>query len=412
VSLEQRILDIAIPMRQRIIHPLQGDLARQNYGRTGQEAINSVSRKDLNCALIDAAERLEGVDIHFGQRCIGVDLATNTVKLRAELDKSTRDFPSDVIIGTDGSASAVRESLGQQGGLTESRDRLSHSYKELHIPAGAGGAFQIEKGGLHIWPRGSFMMIALPNVDGSFTCTMFLEDSGPRSFDHLSDREKVEQFFAQHFPDAIGLIPNLVEQFLGNRKGHLDTITCAPWYNEGRICLLGDAAHAIIPFYGQGLNCALQDVTRYFSLLDRCGGDFALTHRLFFEERKPEADAIAQLARRNFIEMSERVADPVFRMRKALEHRLEHEFPDRFTSTYAKVTFNTGSYVAALRAEEILDPILYAACVGKNSVSEIDAAAVLGEIEQAVALSHKISPAESPSILDITERAEPRGLRP
>ncbi|HSQ56636.1 MAG TPA: FAD-dependent monooxygenase, partial [Gemmata sp.] len=288
---------------------------------------------------------------------------------------------SPVVIGTDGAASAVRLSLMLHTRMNYSQDFLEHGYKELTIPPAAAGGYRMEPNALHIWPRGGFMMIALPNPDRSFTCTLFLPHSGTPGFDRLSTREAVRDFFRAIFPDAIPLLTDLEAEFFTNPTGGLVTVRCTPWHQGGQVLLLGDAAHAIVPFFGQGMNCAFEDCAVLLDLFDRHVGRWEEIFPRFFESRKPDADAIAELALDNFIEMRDTSADPHFALKRQLEHKLEENYPGRFFSKYSMVSFHRFPYREALQRGQVQDRVLMDICSRANSINEIDLEAVFARLQ-------------------------------
>ncbi|MFF4771235.1 FAD-dependent oxidoreductase [Microtetraspora fusca] len=341
IGLEGQVMADALPMRGRMIHPVDGPLDFQPYSHDGEMAINSISRGALNNTLLDAAEAAPGVKVRFGHRLTGLDPATGAMTF-ATADGETH-ATADVVLGADGAGSAVRGELLAHRGIEESADFLDYGYKELTIPA-VDGEFALDPGALHIWPRGTSMMIALPNPDRSFTCTMFWPTGGTASFASLSSPAAVERHFRTHYPDVVALAPTLVEDYRHNPVGLLGTVRCAPWQTDGRVGLIGDAAHAIVPFYGQGANCGFEDVVVLDRCLDETGGSWARALPLFERRRKENTDAIAEMALANFIEMRDKVASPVYRLAKGIEHRLERAFPGRYVSRYELVSFSTVPY--------------------------------------------------------------------
>jgi kynurenine 3-monooxygenase len=329
---------IAIPMSGRVMHDLAGNQTYQAYGLEGQ-AINSVSRGELNKTLLTVAER-HGVEIVFDARCTDVDLNTATASF-ALPSGETVTAEADVLFGADGAYSAVRGRMQFTDRFDYSQTYLKHGYKELHIPPGDAGAFKLEKHALHIWPRHSFMMIALPNLDGSFTLTLFFAHEGPTSFEQLRTRESVEAFFNEQFPDAVPLMPTLLEDFFTNPESSLMMVRCEPWVMNDRIALIGDAAHAIVPFYGQGMNCGFEDCRILMECLDHANNDWARALQTYQTLRKPAGDAILDLALDNFIEMRDKVADPRFLWRKKIEAWLFAEYPNKFIPLYTMVTFSS-----------------------------------------------------------------------
>ncbi|TCM47983.1 NAD(P)/FAD-dependent oxidoreductase [Kribbella sp. VKM Ac-2568] len=338
IDLVDQVMADALPMKGRMIHPVEGPLDFQQYSASGERAINSISRGALNNALLDAAEAAPGVEIRFEHRLLELD--SQAGKLIFETPAGKVEAHADVVLGADGAGSAVRGQLLAEGALSEEVDFLDYGYKELSIPA-AGGEFALDPGALHIWPRGTSMMIALPNPDRSFTCTLFWPTG---SFDALNTSAAIEEHFRTHYPDLLPLAPELVDDYRHNPVGVLGTVHTQPWQAHGRTALVGDAAHAIVPFYGQGANCAFEDVVE----LDRClgdtGGSWARALPLYEHRRRENTEAIAEMALANFVEMRDKVASPVFRLGKRIEHALERFLPGRYVSRYELVSFSTAPY--------------------------------------------------------------------
>lgn len=362
VGLADELKKVAIPMHGRMMHDKQGKLSSFAYGKEGQ-FINSVSRSGLNVVLMNEAERL-GVQFKFDQRIEKVDLEKTSLVISQQVTVDSRpltvDF--DYIIGADGAFSAVRGSFQFTDRFDYEQDYIDHGYKELHIPPGVGSSFQLEKNFLHIWPRESFMMIALPNPDGSFTCTLFFPFEGSPSFDSLKTKQDVEKFFAETFPDALTLMPDLLKDFESNPTASLVTIQCYPWVRNNTL-LIGDAAHGIVPFYGQGMNAGFEDCRILNDLLTKHADNWDEVLPEFQKLRKPDTDAIAQLALDNFIEMRDLVADAEFLLRKKIEGRLYELFPDKWIPLYPMVTFmDTMRYSDALRTGQkqklIMDEVM------------------------------------------------------
>lgn len=362
---------IIVPMKGRMMHSLAGQLTFQRYGKNDTEVINSISRADLNVALMNAAEAC-GVAIHFGERCTGFDAATGAVRFRNEETGRESRVQSDALIGTDGSASAIRLEMQKLGRFNLSQEYLDYGYKELTIPAGPSGKHLLESSALHIWPRGAYMLIALPNIDGTFACILFLPFQGNESFAKLGTAEQAAAFFADRFADAAPLMPQLKENYTSNPTGAMVTIRCSPWHVSGKALLLGDAAHAIVPFFGQGMNCAFEDCTVFLELLDRHGTDWAKLFAEFERARKANTDAIAELALENFIEMRDRVADPRFLLRKKVELALEAKYPRLFVPKYAMVTFHRVPYSVALSRGKIQDRLLTELCDSITRIEDLD----------------------------------------
>jgi kynurenine 3-monooxygenase len=368
----QQLEKIVVPMKGRMMHSVAGELTFQRYGKDDTEVINSVSRADLNVALMDAAEE-HGVKIQFGQRCLGYDLEGGAIRLRDEVTGRESRIESKVVIGTDGSASAIRlELMKRLPRFNFSQQYLDYGYKELTIPARHDGKHVLETNALHIWPRGTYMLIALPNMDGTFACILFLPFEGNGSFAELDSREKVKAFFETNFPDVVPLMPNLLDNYFENPTGAMVTIKCFPWHHGNNALLLGDAAHAIVPFFGQGLNCAFEDCTVLLELIDRYGADWARVFEEFENARKVNTDAIADLAIENFVEMRDKVADPRFLFRKKTELALEAKFPGLFVPKYAMVTFHRLPYSVALSRGRLQDRMLGELCEHVYKIEDLD----------------------------------------
>lgn len=362
---------ILIPMKGRMMHSITGDLTFQPYGKDNTEVINSVSRAELNTALMNAAEA-RGVTIHFNQRCTGFDLKTGAVHLRNEESGEDSNIESEITIGTDGATSAIRTELLKAPRFNFSQQYLDYGYKELTIPAGANRKHVLETHALHIWPRGSYMLIALPNIDGTFGCILFLSFEGENSFAQFDSEAKVREFFEARFSDVVPLMPQLTENFFANPTGTMVTIKCSPWHHDGKALLLGDAAHAIVPFFGQGLNCSFEDCTCLLELLDQHGPQWPMIFEEFERARKTNTDAIADLAIDNFVEMRDRVSDPRFLLKKKAELALEAKYPGYFVPKYAMVTFHRVPYSVAASRGKIQDRILSTLCDPIERIEDLD----------------------------------------
>src|SRR5437868_4745277 len=361
IGIAGKVLKHAIPMRGRMIHPARaGDrIIFAPYDIDPNKHINSIGRAALNTTVIEAARGYPNVRVHFNHKCIGVDIDSATARLFNTSTNQPLSASADSIIGVDGAFSAVRQSMQLEiDNFQYDESYLAHGYKELTIPPGPNGSWQMEKNALHIWPRKSFMMIALPNPDGSFTCTLFWEFEGPRSFATTKTDDDIRRFFEEEFPDAVPLMPNLLDDFRNNPTGSLVTIRCAPWFYKDRVALVGDAAHAVVPFYGQGMNAAFEDCV----VLDECLEKFPHDrHRAFaeyFERRKVNADALADLALENFIEMRDKTASRAFRAKKKLDHFLEAALPGIYLPLYTMVTFTRIPYAEAARRAQLQDRII------------------------------------------------------
>lgn len=364
LGLAQEILTHAVPMRGRMMHSPSGELTFQRYGKDDSECIHSISRGTLNQVLMTRAEETGRVRIRFQQEFDG-----------ESKPRASSAAAAPIVFGTDGAGSAVRRDLVARGITRETEDRLDYGYKELTLAAGPGGKHRFEPHALHIWPRGTFMLIALPNFDGSFTCTLFLPHTSTaqtQGFDLLTEPAQVRGLFQKHFADALEQIPDLEEQFFGNPTGHMVTIKCGPWNDGGQTLLLGDAAHAIVPFFGQGMNCGFEDVTFLDQLMEKHGDDWSRIFPAFSEARKPQADAIADMAVENFIEMRDKVGQPAFLLQKEVEKRLQARFENRYRSRYSLVTFSRQPYRVAFDAGLIGDRILAELCRGIRSADELD----------------------------------------
>ena len=346
VGLADAVLAHGLAMRGRMMHDRAGELAFQAYSADGSKAINSISRHGLNGLLLDAAEDEKRVAICFDHRAIGADAETG--ELRLDGPSGQRSATHDVLIGADGAYSALRDAIVKSERADYRQDHLPWGYKELTIAPDRSGGFALDPAALHIWPRGDSMMIALPNPDQSFTATLFWPYDGPAGFSGLDTAAAVRRRFERDYPDATDLFEDLDGEFLRNPVGTLVTVRMWPW-TRGRLALLGDAAHAIVPFFGQGMNCAFEDVVELGRCLEETGDEWDQALARYAERRKPNADAIAELALENFVEMRDRVGSPVFRFGKRIEHAMERLAPDRFESLYELVSFTTVPYAEARR---------------------------------------------------------------
>ena len=353
-GLRQDMEALAIPMYGRYLHQAAGTAAFQQYGKNN-EAIYSVSRGELNKKLMSLAEQ-EGVNIFFEHRCARVDVAEN--KVHFEVSGEDKSMHADLLFGADGAFSALRNSYVHLDRVNASHHYLEHGYKELTIPPHEDGTMRMEKNALHIWPRKNFMLIALPNTDGTFTCTLFLPFEGENSFANLKTEEDVLKFFNTHFPDAVPLMPTLLEDFFGNPTSSLITTHIKPWHYQDKSALIGDAAHAIVPFYGQGMNAGFEDCSVLSGLIDEYGTDWTRVLNEYDQKRKPNGDAVAQLALLNFIEMRDKVADPDFLQRKKIEKELGKLYPSEFISVYEMVSFSHIPYDTALHCIHAQDALL------------------------------------------------------
>lgn len=343
VGLENKVKALCIPMNGRMIHDKDGNTFLSNYSGRDYEFINSVSRGKLNALLLDEAEKHENISIHFNKKCKSVNFKKTTALFKDYDTDSQFVEDADIIIATDGAGSILRKNyyLGKTFLFSFSQNYLTHGYKELCILPTSTGDYKAYKNALHIWPRSTFMLIALPNLDGSFTVTLFLSyTEGEYNFNTLTSPERISTFFQKEFPDALALMPNLSEDFFKNPTSPLGTIKCSPWHYKGNTLLMGDAAHAIVPFYGQGMNAAFEDVVEFDKILDQNLESWEHIFKTYETTRKKDTDAIADLAIDNFHEMKDHVTNPIFQKKRKLEMDLEQQFPNEYASKYALVTFN------------------------------------------------------------------------
>jgi kynurenine 3-monooxygenase len=371
-GLKEDIEALAIPMKGRFLHQPDGSTAFQPYGKNG-EAIYSVSRGELNKGLMSLAEA-SGAKIHFNQRCVRVDVPGNTIFLKEAPEASAvptsptasnsiqqhpTSLTTDLLFGADGAFSSLRTSYSHMDRVSARQDYIEYGYKELNIEPGEGDSkWCMEKHALHIWPRGKFMLIALPNTDGSFTCTLFMPFEGEDSFERLTDDASVQAFFEKHFADAIPLMPDFLAQFRTNPIASLVTTHISKWHHEDKSAIIGDAAHAIVPFYGQGMNAGFEDCTVLSRLMDAHGEDWTSILKEYERRRKANGDAVAELALMNFVEMRDKVADPRFLERKKIEKQLGIRYPEQFTSIYELVSFSHTPYDTVMHCIGAQDRLL------------------------------------------------------
>jgi kynurenine 3-monooxygenase len=345
-GLEKLVLENAIPMKGRMVHDLKGQTNFQAYGEEGQY-INSISRGGLNRAILDAASLEKNIDLHFNQKCISVDPETRTAEFENYETGEKAIVSYDIIAGADGAFSQLRKAMEKLPGYKTVVEKLPQGYKELTIPAGKEQRSLMEKNALHIWPRGQFMLIALPNTNGSFTCTLFLPFEGENSFASITNKEDLNAFFAKFFPDALSLIGAIEDEYFDAEASFLSTVHTSTWTYKENAFLIGDAAHAIVPFYGQGMNAGFEDVRLLNEILDRFQDDWEKALTEYQQSRKPNADAIATLAMQNFIEMRDLVADENFILRKKIEAAI-HKKNKNYLPLYSMVTFSDLPYSEAL----------------------------------------------------------------
>lgn len=376
----EKVLPLLIPMPGRLLHAVNGTLTFVPYGQREHEVIYSVSRPGLNRILLDAAEEA-GVEIHFRHGAVDADFRLGCVLMRNYATGTGYELPMQRVIAADGAGSPLRRALIRSLQANCSEDLLEHAYKELTLPPDLHGGHRIHKNALHIWPRGGFMLIALPNLNGSFTVTLFLPQTGPESFETLRDLSSVQAFFEQHFPDIAELMPGLATEFLQHPTGVMGTIRCDRWALDDRLLLIGDAAHAITPFHGQGMNCAFEDC-RELDLLLQQHNDWGDAFAAFERTRRPNTDAIADMAIENYQEMRDTVRHPKFQLQKALSLELERRFPDRFVPRYSMVMFHDEiPYCVAFERGRIQEAILTELTRSAVSLDQIDFAAASALIQ-------------------------------
>lgn len=346
---------ISIPMYGRCMHQADGQVDFQPYS-SAHDAIFSVNRGELNKKLVTLAERT-GAAIHFGQRCTKVDVPANEIHFESD-GNAKHTVAADLLFGADGAFSALRNSYSLLDNVASSHSYLEYGYKELCIPAGENGAWQMEKNALHIWPRQNSMLIAMPNISGSFTCTLFMPLEGEQSFAALTTEALIAEYFETKFADAKAMMPNLVADFISHPVGKLVTTHISKWHHEGRSALIGDAAHAIVPFYGQGMNAGFEDCTILSDLIEKFGDDWQAILSEYERMRKPNGEAVAKLALHNFAEIRDKVADPVFLVRKKIEKELSVRFPRQFSSVYEMVSFSDTPYDIAMKCIQAQDNLL------------------------------------------------------
>ena len=359
-GVESEVKKIAIPVYKRVMHDVKGKLTDQPYGNEGQ-CIYSVSRVLMNQLMIDLAEK-NGANLNFNEKCIDVDFTKNEVIFENTLTKKRKWVNSDFIIGADGAFSNVRKKMVDKYNHHYDYNEIDHDYKELLIPADKNGGYMIEKNALHIWPRGEFMLMALANLDGSFTCTLFAPKKGKNSFEGLNNKKEVENYFKRLFPDFFKMVPNLYEQWQTNPTSNLGIIRTYPWHAGNSTLLIGDSAHATVPFYGQGMNCGFEDCRILDELLDKNNEDINECIKIFSEIRKPNGDGLQDLSMHNFIVMRDKTADPMFLLQKKIEKKFSNLYPKKWIPLYSMVSFSNISYEKAwdigMKQEKIMKEIM------------------------------------------------------
>lgn len=375
---------LLVPMRGRMIHEIDGSTEFLRYGQRADEQIFSVSRGRLNQILLDAAEEVGNIEIHFGQQALSYNPDTHRVQLRDLAENADYEIEADPVIAADGAGSVIRQALDRSRGIDATEDLLPHGYKELSIPAAPGGGFQLEPDALHIWPRNDFMLIALPNPGGDFTLTLFLPNEGDASFAALADEATAAAFFETHFADVAPLIENLPRAVVSHPLGLLGTIRCRHWHDSGNVLLIGDAAHAVVPFHGQGMNLAFEDCVVLERILSEIGTDWENVFSRYETEQLVNANAIADMALENYVEMRDTVLDPKFALQKELSFELERRLPDRFIPRYSMIMFHAEiPYSVAQQRGEVQSALLeeFTQCADTLDQVDVDAAEVAA-IEQ------------------------------
>lgn len=377
-GIEAEIKKIAIPLDKRAIHVVGKEEYYQKYGKAG-EAIWSISRGVLNRTMIDLAEGA-GVKFRFDEKVWDVDLPEAKL-FTGETEKGEwQEYQYDMIFGCDGAFSRVRHKMQRRSRFDYSQDFIDVGYKELTIAPNADGTHKLEKNSFHIWPRGNFMFIAMPNLDGSFTCTLFMPFEGEISFENMKTEEDAKIFFETYFPNVSRDIENLTKDFFKNPTSAMVTMKCYPWTYWDKVALVGDSAHAVVPFYGQGMNAGFEDIYVLDQIIKKHKDDWETIFQEYQKERKPNADAIAELSYRNFIEMSSKTADPKFLLQKKIEKSFAAKHPEKWIPAYARVTFSDRPYAEALaigdRQEEIMQEVM--------SIPDIEAKWDSLEVERAI----------------------------
>ncbi|MFD2516585.1 FAD-dependent oxidoreductase [Salinimicrobium flavum] len=355
-GVEEEVRKLAIPLYQRAMHVNSSPVYFQKYGKEG-EAIYSISRGVLNRKMIDLAEAA-GAEFRFEEKVWDVDLSEAKLYTGESEKGEWKEYDFDLIFGADGAFSRVRHKMQRQSRFNYSQHFIDVGYKELRIPANADGTHKLDKNSFHIWPRGEFMLIAMPNLDGSFTCTLFLPFEGEYSFETITTEAAAEKFFADFFPDIHEEISNLTRDFFRNPTSALVTVKCFPWTYYDKIALVGDAAHAVVPFFGQGMNAGFEDISDLMNLHETHDNDWETIFKEYQERRKPNADAIAELSYRNFMEMSSKTADPKFLLRKKIEKKFAEKHPEKWVPVYSRVTFSDKPYSEALKTGDMQAKIM------------------------------------------------------
>ena len=372
VGAAENVEKIAIPMYKRVMHDTEGNLYDQAYGNPGQ-AIYSVSRANLNLILMEMAEK-NGAKIHCNQKCLDVDFLSGDTTFEHTKTGEKTTVNSDLLIGADGAFSAVRSKMTRRNRQQYSQHFIEHGYKELLIPANEDGTHKLEKNALHIWPRGNFMLIALPNLDGSYTCTLFAPYEGEESFEELNTNKDVQKYFKKIFPDLVPLIPDLCEQFFSNPTSSMAIMRTYPWHVDDKSILIGDAAHATVPFYGQGMNAGFEDCRILDELLDKHNNNFKTCFKEYSEVRKPNGDGVQDLSMHNFIVMRDKTADIKFLLQKKIEQKFSQQYPEKWVPLYSMVSFSNIPYSEAwqvgMKQEKMMQSIMNISNINETWDSE------------------------------------------
>ena len=372
VGAAENVEKIAIPMYKRVMHDTEGNLYDQAYGNPGQ-AIYSVSRANLNLILMEMAEK-KGTKIHCNQKCLDVDFSSGDTTFEHTKTGEKTTVNTDLLIGADGAFSAVRSKMTRRNRQQYSQHFIEHGYKELLIPANEDGTHKLEKNALHIWPRGNFMLIALPNLDGSYTCTLFAPYEGEESFEELNNNEDVKKYFKKKFPDLVPLIPDLCEQFFSNPTSSMAIMRTYPWHVDDKSILIGDAAHATVPFYGQGMNAGFEDCRILDELLDKHNNNFKTCFKEYSQVRKPNGDGVQDLSMHNFIVMRDKTADTKFLLQKKIEQKFAQQYPEKWVPLYSMVSFSNIPYSEAwqvgMKQEKLMQSIMNISNINETWDSE------------------------------------------
>tara|TARA_B100001758_G_C18368674_1_gene590066 strand:- start:200 stop:1534 length:1335 start_codon:yes stop_codon:yes gene_type:complete len=355
-GIDKEVMKIAIPVYRRIMHDTQANLTHQPYGNDG-ECIYSVSRAHMNVLMMDLAER-NGATLHFNEKCVDVDFDKSVVDFENTVSKKQKQVKSDFLIGADGAFSIIRKKMVSTYNHKYDYNEIDHDYKELLIPPAEDGKHLLDMNALHIWPRGDFMLMALANQDGSFTCTLFAPKKGKNSFEKLNSKQEVEKYFSSVFPDFIGLVPDLYSQWCANPTSSLGIVRTDPWNVKGTSLIIGDAAHATVPFYGQGMNAGFEDCRILNELLDNHNENFAACFEEYSKVRKPNGDGVQDLSMHNFIVMRDKTADPKFLLQKKIEKKFANLYPDKWMPLYSMVSFTNIAYSEAWRLGQMQEEIM------------------------------------------------------